>query len=608
MINIYDSKETNFDNNGLVVLNPISCKVTEELNGIYTLELTHVYDSNNKYQHLVEGNVIKVPTTKGEQLFRIYRKTKGMFNIIVNAQHIFYDLKDNFLEDVRPTEMTGTQALNWILNNTQYQHNFTGFSDIDTIATAYYVRKNPIQALISDDENSFLSRWGGELERDNFNVKILNSIGQDRGYKITYGKNLIGIEEELNITEVATRIMATGVDENNNIVILPEKYIDSPFINAYPNPIVKEIHFSNIKVDSENGITLENVYGQLREEVRKLYEVHKVDIPKANYKVDFIELSKTEEYKNFSIFEQVYLGDTVTIKHSRLGIDIKAKIIKYSWDAVNKKYINLELGNFKQNSASEYKITLNKIENVKLSVDEAKEIGNKIKQALGGYVLKRENELLIMDTPDLGTATKVWRWNINGLGYSTTGYDGDYGLAITMDGEIVADFIKTGTLDAKLLKVGTITSQDGSVSINLSTGAFKIGGNGKVAEHTNEYSRYKHNDGTYTEISSEGLLHVEGTNKKEYHYLLDAYEVTIEGDNTGFQDVIVDIPTKFHGKKYKIITSVSYVSSSKDTIGAFGGYLKSIDYSTNKATFTAYVNSGLGGHTWTLYMTYFIIA
>lgn len=140
--------------------------------------------------------------------------------------------------------------------------------------------------------------------------------------------------------------------------------------------------------------------------------------------------------------------------------------------------------------------------------------------------------------------------------------------------------------------------------------AFKIGNTsgGDVSEHTNAYSKYKHQDGTYTEISSQGLLHVDGDDKKEYHYLLDAYEITIQGNEGGFESSIIDIPTKFHGKKYKIIPSVSYISSSNSSITSFGGYLESIDYSTNRATFKAYVNAGLGNYTWTVVLAYFIIA
>lgn len=80
--------------------------------------------------------------------------------------------------------------------------------------------------------------------------------------------------------------------------------------------------------------------------------------------------------------------------------------------------------------------------------------------ASGGYVVlnpsEKPSELIIMNTPDINTATKIWRFNMNGLGYSSNGYNGPFPLAMTMDGAIVADFITTGTLNADIIKAGTL--------------------------------------------------------------------------------------------------------------------------------------------------------
>ena len=79
-------------------------------------------------------------------------------------------------------------------------------------------------------------------------------------------------------------------------------------------------------------------------------------------------------------------------------------------------------------------------------------------------------ELLILDKPRLEDAVNVWRWNVNGLGFSSNGYNGPYGTAITADGEIVADFITSGSLVANIIKAGVLSSQDGSSYWNLETG------------------------------------------------------------------------------------------------------------------------------------------
>lgn len=457
MIILYDSMTTNFNNNGLGVLSDvISCEVMEERNGLFELELEHLFDDREKWKNLVEDNIIKAPTPTGEQLFRIYRKYKSMSGIRVFARHIFYDLIDNFLEDCRPENTDGTGALSRILSSTQYPHKFTSISDVPGLKTAYFVRKNPVEAIFSED--GVLGRWGGELERDNFLIKLLQSRGKDRGVTIRYGKNLLGIEEDLDLDTVITRLMPQGYDG----LFLPEKYIDSTFINNYPHPKIRKIEYSDIKVDEENGITEAMAITQLRERAQKEFSVNKVDIPAANYKIDFIELSKTEEYKNYAVLERVYLCDTVTIKHLKLGFDLKAKVIKYKYNCLTNRYIEIELGAFKEsmvsalNSLSSLKGTVdNLLQNavtgtkMQMAIDHATEL---LTGALGGYVIFRPKdkpvEILIMDTDDMLTAQKVWRWNLNGLGYSNKGVNGPYETAMTMDGFIIGKFIEAYSITA----------------------------------------------------------------------------------------------------------------------------------------------------------------
>lgn len=476
MITIYNSNTTDFNNNGIAVLNScIKVEVTEELNGDYSLDLEYPIFGNIKWQYLINDNIIKCLTPKGTQLFRIAKVIKNMSSVDVYARHIFYDLIDNFIEDVSITGMNGAEAINAILTGTQYTHNFKGYSDLENVGTASYLRKNPVESIL-DGDNSFLDTWGGELLRDDFDIHINASIGEDRGYTILYGKNLQSVEDNSDYTNIVTRVMPVGRDESGNEIELPEKYVDSPLINNYIHPHVKNYDFPDIKVnaapsDGSAIVTLNNVYTQLREQANLLFSKNHIDIPVIAYTIDFVELCKTEEYKDYSILQQIYIGDTVAIKHQRIGINLKAKLIKYVYDGVLEKYISMELGDVTSVNAGVVNITINsQINGIQLNIDDVKFITDKLKNALGGYCIKRDNEMLIMDTPNIATATKVWRWNLNGLGYSSTGYNGTYGVAITMDGEIVANFIKTGELDADLIRVGTITSSDGSFSISLDNG------------------------------------------------------------------------------------------------------------------------------------------
>lgn len=492
MIKIYDKNETDFKHNGICILDScISCIVEEELNGMYKLELEYPIDYKNKWRNIQEGNIVKVPTPQGEQLFRLFKKNgENMNSVSYIGLHIFYDLLDNFIEDARPTNKTGALAIEEVFNGTQYLHKFSVSSDIAKVNTAYYIRKNPVEALLSDDENSFLNRWGGEIVRDNFNVSMKEHRGEDRGVTIRYGKNLINFKEEIDESNVITRIMPTGLYENDSVLMLPEKYIDSPLIGKYTYPKIRHMHFGEFKVnnsdDPKEKVTKNDVIRMLREKVKELYEVQKVDIPIVNYKVDFIELSKTEEYKNYRILERVWLGDIVTIKHERLDINLKSKVIKYKYDCISERYMEIELGNFVKNivnSMNEQDKNLNILNNKidsnvsnlknvlsetakimeenKGSLDKAIEDATKtLNSALGGHVVKKNDELLIMDTTDINTATKVWRWNLNGLGYSSTGYNGKYETAITMDGKLNANFIQAGRIRGIALEGVEIASLD----------------------------------------------------------------------------------------------------------------------------------------------------
>lgn len=249
MIIVYDKNETSFTNNGLAVLNDCkSCLISEELNGQYELELE--YPLTSKCQYLTEENIIKADG----QLFRIYHKVRTLNSIKVNARHIFYDLMDNFLEVVAVTNMSGFGALDYVLSNTQYPHSFICIGDVGGSNTVHYIKKNPVEAILGAD--GIIAVWGGELVRDNFTVKLLNSRGQDRSVLISYGKNIIGIEETLDIDGICTKLMPVGKDG----LLLSEKYIDSPYIDNFSHPKIKVQEFPDCETEAELRTAAENSF------------------------------------------------------------------------------------------------------------------------------------------------------------------------------------------------------------------------------------------------------------------------------------------------------------------------------------------------------------
>lgn len=464
MITLHDSFCENFKNNGLGILRDcISAEVNETLNGELSLQIKYPVGAY-LYTQLVEGNIIMTEIGYGErQAFRIQTVTKYLKEITVYATHIFYDLSDNLLEDIYPRQLTGGQAISYILGHTQFTHNFQGTSDIKTISTARIVRRNVVEALLGEESNSFVSRWGGEIERDNFNINMLQQRGKESGMQIRYSKNLTGVEYKVDRTNIATRIMPKGFDA----LLLPELYVDSPKINLYPHPIIKIIEYSDVFIkeseeDDDGYLTLAEAYTALRTKARKEF-ANGIDLPSITTTVDFIELGTTEEYKQYKNLESLSIGDKVSLYIPYLNVDVSQRVYKTTYDVLRNKYTKFEMGAVKTNYVSQSISSNSTLKEVTLP--NLLELANKtssdivseqVENALSGNIVKTNKELYIMDTDDVATAVEVWRWDKAGLGYSNTGINGPYTTVMTK-GKINADIIRDGKITTEML-VGTIAT------------------------------------------------------------------------------------------------------------------------------------------------------
>ncbi|MBY0036663.1 phage tail protein [Bacillus cereus] len=466
MITLYKPNETDFTHNGIGALDKhiYNATVEEELNGLFLFSFSYPLFAPRGLE--IEGmSIIKVPTPDGEQLFRVAAPKVSMGEITAQCYHIFYDLTENLIEDIFAETTNGNGAMNRMSAGCQYKHPFQFYSDVPKIASARIVRKNPVEALLdSSQDNSFVNRWGGELKRDNFDVKMLLNRGMDRGVAIRHKKDLLGYEGNVDWKSPITRIMPQGFDG----LFLPEKYVDSPLINKYPHPKIKVVEFKHIKAaigenaDDEDAVPLEEAYRLLRQAAKDMFAIQKVDQPKATYNVKFQELSQTEEYKDYKHLQSVYMADTVTVEHQEDGIDIKAKVIAYKYDPIKKEYLDITIGNFKESFtdvSGRVDLVQEELSNMPGSILDAAKANatSLINSGFGGHVRFYPDRILIMDTKDEKSAKKVWQWNLNGLGYSSTGVNGPYGTAITSDGRIVADFITAGILSGNLVQGGEIT-------------------------------------------------------------------------------------------------------------------------------------------------------
>ena len=326
MITIHEKTAKTFDTFGLGALVPSHCVVEEELNGAYELELKHPYDDGGKWKRIERGRILYASTPKGMQPFRIYYVKPTMKEIAVNARHIFYDLLDNQCEPISHSG-TATAALAALQAAFAYPMPFSFDTDISLTGTLTTGRMNPVQALLSDDDEatSFVKGYGGELLRDGFRVSVKAALGQDRGVSIRYGKNLVGLAVTEDESNVKTRIVCYG--KNGSATL------DSPHLGDYIYPKIYTLEDEN------------KTLSEVQEEAQALLDGG-CDIPSINIKVDFVALEKTVEYREYAVLEEVFLGDMVTVTNTKMGFRKRAKVISYEWDCLLEQYNDVELGDF----------------------------------------------------------------------------------------------------------------------------------------------------------------------------------------------------------------------------------------------------------------------
>lgn len=466
---LYKNDETDFLRNGIGALKDcMECIVTEERNGIYECKFKYPV-TGQFYSEISPDRIIKAKANEvsDPQLFRIYECSKPKNGIVTfNAQHISYDLNSNIVTPFSLKSINAAYALTKILENTYFEHQFTATSSLSTISNINI--KEPVSArnCFGGMEGSILDNFGGEYEFDNFVIKLHANRGQDNGVVISYGKNLTNINADTNIQSVYTSIYPYAIDADDQLYTLPEKVITLGTASSYGAARTLALDLSG---KFENGETITET--KLRNYANAYASDNNIDTPDGNIKVSFVQLWQSKEYETIALLERVKLCDIVTVKHPILGVSVKTKVIKTIYDSLKEKYVEIELGTARSNFAD----TLNKVKSdVKTMSDFMKAQPSVMERAIqnatklitgnsGGYVVLHDSngdgspdEILIMDKPTIEEALKVWRWNNSGLGYSSTGYNGSFALAMTIDGAIVADFITTGILNANLIKTGVL--------------------------------------------------------------------------------------------------------------------------------------------------------
>ena len=494
MISIYPSNETAFADNGIKILKPLSVVLRKEDNGAYYLDLKDTVDSIEYYQ---SGNIVRVPTPWGNQCFRLANPSIEKKKITCRAYHIYFDASNYIIADSYVVDKDCNDALDHLNSATDITSPFTTLSDISSIYSYRCIRKS-LEEAISD----VIDKWGGHLVRDNHAIEIRQSIGQDRGVTLSYGKNITDIKADEDWSNVVTKLMPVGKDG----LLLPEVWLEYSTA-LYDIPYTKVVTFEQNDIDQKDYQTadgdddVEAYNAALVSDLRQqgLAYLNANLTPNVNYTL-------SAYLKNISD-----IGDTVYVKHPKCKIDLVTNVIALEYNVISERFTKVEFGNFKSTLGN----LLSNIDS-KISVAVAKSAGNttaklqteltsatnQIKGVLGNsYVIYDGDKILVVDTLPKEDATNVIMINNGGIGFSQTGINGTFKSAWTIDGtldmqninviNLVADMIKGGTL-----KLGSALDESGKLELY-------DGSNTLVSKMDKDGLTFYCQDGSYVKLNAE---------------------------------------------------------------------------------------------------------
>ncbi|EQB7980694.1 phage tail tip lysozyme [Enterococcus hirae] len=456
---IYAYKEMpdDLNTNGIALLDWEDLpEINRVLNGQYRFYGN--YSRNGEFRsYLKKGNFIKAKVSDGSwQYFEIYNVKKNLNSVSVTARHIGFMANKNFIIESFTDNGNGTQIMNNLKSSLAFSQKFNYLSNVGTTHQFTAKQVAPIEAIIGSNNGNqnLVGVASAELDMNNYDLNLVKQIGVDNGFRIDFGLNIEAIEEEIDEESIVNSLFLIGGVPDNDY-------------DEDKNPIT----YGFLEID---GVTDENRRIGKRENSdcktvedlikwgNTLFEKDRIHEPKANHTVSMVSLEHTLEYgEMYRKLSTLNFGDVAYVRAKQLDIEITERVVEYTYFPTLGKYKDLVLGN----DLSLYTSTVNtQTQELKKKIDNRTEtlVQNVLNATAwitgnsGGHVVfrpeKAPSEILIMDTDDIVSAKRVWRWNLNGLGYSDNGVNGPFGIAITSKGEIVADFIKVGTINAEVFE------------------------------------------------------------------------------------------------------------------------------------------------------------
>lgn len=299
------------------------------------------------------GEVI-APRQIRDQLFRIYAISQGIDGktITARARHISYDQLYNPMESVileAPTP--ATTASEMLMGALERQdHGFRVLTNLTGRVTGAWNCVNGVSMLL-DPEHGLASMLRARVVRDNYDIFLLENTPEEVGYKIRYGRNLIGVGVDISDDAVYTRFVPLGKDSSGKLIRLPEGYVDSPHVEEYPIPRIKmwqvpgaQVGGKVVQEDGSTGTLDEaGVYALMRQAAAAEINAGEDEL-QCNVQVMFIDLGRTVEFSHFKALQTVSLYDWVTVLHGPHAIEIHMQVASYEFDCLTQRYTSLALG------------------------------------------------------------------------------------------------------------------------------------------------------------------------------------------------------------------------------------------------------------------------
>lgn len=354
---LYKANETTFETYGLGEIDATKSLVTRERNGNYTLYIE--YPANGPLASVFKNDMrIKSDAglrTKNQTFFisRIVKDSTGILKIY--AKHISHLTETMAIRNNTNVSGTAQVALSIWASNSLGGIRFDVWSDIDlTSKTSWNIADfKTARDALGGVKGSILDVWGGEYEFDNTVIRLHKQLGRKSPTVLEYGRNILRAEDDQDIEGAYTSVYpyatytpetqgtgdATGSSQQVTVE-LPEKYVDGPYVGLYNERRVLIVDFSSNFKEKEVPTV-----DKLRKLAKDYAINNRLGLPKINTKIEYVDLSKTLDYKLTQILEEAELCDIVPIYYPEIGLTSEdAKLTTIVYDVLLEQNNSVEVG------------------------------------------------------------------------------------------------------------------------------------------------------------------------------------------------------------------------------------------------------------------------